>query len=137
MKRYAILTVVNIVIDKGCLMIKQIKLKALNLMICVATILTPAAATQAQKLSQGNFAVADYDYTTHSQARSPGAIAMGADILIARPLLLAATVIGTGLFVISLPLSILGNNVSEAGEKLVAVPAKATFFRCLGCSMSE
>jgi len=59
---------------------------------------------------------------------------MTGDVLLVRPLTLVATVIGAGLFVVSLPFSALGGNVGEAGNTLVATPFKATFMRCLGCS---
>ena len=57
---------------------------------------------------------------------------MVADALIVRPLGLCATVLGVGLFVISLPFSALGGNVKEAGSKLIVAPAKFTFQRPLG-----
>ncbi|BBP62129.1 multidrug transporter [Pseudomonas sp. St316] len=65
--------------------------------------------------------------------QNPPAFAMLGDLLIARPLLLAATVIGTGAFVVSLPFTALGGGVGDAGKALVVDPAKATFVRCLGC----
>jgi hypothetical protein len=58
---------------------------------------------------------------------------MGADLIIARPVQLLATAVGTVVFVASLPFTLLGNNVGQAGKTLVAGPAKATFARCLGC----
>jgi len=57
---------------------------------------------------------------------------MVADALIVRPLGIVATILGAGLFVISLPFSALGKNVKEAGQKLVVAPAKFTFTRPLG-----
>ena len=57
---------------------------------------------------------------------------MVADALIVRPLGIVATILGAGLFVISLPFSALGQNVKEAGQKLVVAPAKFTFTRPLG-----
>ena len=57
---------------------------------------------------------------------------MVADALIVRPLGICATILGVGLFVISLPFSALGKNVKEAGQKLVVAPAKFTFVRPLG-----
>jgi len=57
---------------------------------------------------------------------------MVADALIVRPLGIIATILGAGLFVISLPFSALGKNVKEAGQKLVVEPAKFTFTRPLG-----
>ena len=67
------------------------------------------------------------------EARPSGA-AMVADALIARPLLLVATLGGTALFVVSLPFSAMGGNVDQAAEALVKTPAEATFRRCLGCT---
>lgn len=60
------------------------------------------------------------------------AAAMGFDFLMARPLGLVGTVVGSGLFVVSLPFSALGMNVEEAGTRLVVEPAKFTFVRPLG-----
>ena len=57
---------------------------------------------------------------------------MVADALLVRPLGICAIILGTGLFIISLPFSALGGNVKEAGQKLVVAPAKFTFTRPLG-----
>ena len=54
------------------------------------------------------------------------------DLVLLRPLGLAATVIGTAFFVVSLPFSALGGNTGEAAKKLVVEPAKYTFSRPLG-----
>lgn len=67
---------------------------------------------------------------------SPSAAAMTADLIIARPVLLVATVIGAAIFIISSPFSLLGGNLGEAGETLVMQPGKAFAVRCLGCSFS-
>jgi len=64
---------------------------------------------------------------------TPSGGAMVADAVIARPLLLVATVLGTGLYVVSLPFSLAGGNAADAGQALVLEPAKNTFVRCLGC----
>lgn len=74
----------------------------------------------------------------HARAvdESPSAGAMAIDALFARPVLLATTVVGSALYVVSLPFSLLGGNAKEAGEVLVVGPAKATFVRCLGCERS-
>ncbi len=58
---------------------------------------------------------------------------MVADGLIARPLGIASTIIGTGLFIVTLPFSFIGGNVDEASQVLVQEPANYTFGRCLGC----
>lgn len=65
---------------------------------------------------------------------APTALAMTGDALFARPALFVATVVGSVVYVVSLPFSLLGGNAGEAGETLVLGPAKATFVRCLGCT---
>jgi hypothetical protein len=72
----------------------------------------------------------------YSQAveENPSALAMAGDLVIARPLLLAATVVGAALYVVSLPFSLAGGNAVEAGNTLVVGPATSTFVRCLGCT---
>jgi hypothetical protein len=57
---------------------------------------------------------------------------MTADLCLVRPLGIASTVLGAAVFVVSLPFSILGGNVGEAGNKLVVDPAKFTFVRPIG-----
>ncbi len=64
----------------------------------------------------------------------PTALAMTGDLIIARPALLLMTVLGTGVFLVSLPFTLLGGNFEEAGKTLVVGPAEATFVRCLGCT---
>lgn len=70
------------------------------------------------------------------EIETPPAYAMAGDLIIARPLLIAGTIIGTGLFLVSLPFTALGGNVKEAGEALVVEPGMAAFVRCLGCTES-
>ena len=64
---------------------------------------------------------------------TPTANAMVADALVARPLLLVTSILSTGLYVISLPVSLLGGNAQEAAQVLVLEPWKNTAVRCLGC----
>lgn len=66
---------------------------------------------------------------------SEGAMLM--DALIARPLLLAGTVAGTGLFLVSAPFTLAGGTTGETWETLVVTPASATFARCLGCTPAQ
>jgi hypothetical protein len=58
--------------------------------------------------------------------------AMAADALVVRPLGIVATVLGFGLFVVSVPFSALGSNTGDAWQALVVRPAKFTFTRPLG-----
>lgn len=85
----------------------------------------PAQAEVVQQNVSGNPAYA---------FEAPKGYAMAGDLIIARPLLIAATVIGAGLFVISLPFTAAGGNIGEAGKALVVEPGAAAFVRCLGCT---
>jgi hypothetical protein len=58
--------------------------------------------------------------------------AMAADLLVIRPLGIVASVVGTAVFIVSLPFSALGGNTKIACQKLVKDPAKFTFKRPLG-----
>jgi len=60
------------------------------------------------------------------------ASAMAADLLVIRPLGIVATVVGSAVFIVSLPFSALGGNTKTACRKLVQNPAKFTFTRALG-----
>lgn len=62
----------------------------------------------------------------------PNFSTMVIDGLIARPLGLGATVVGTAIWVVTLPFSALGGNVGEATDKLIVEPARFTFIRPLG-----
>ena len=61
---------------------------------------------------------------------SPEAIA--ADVLVARPACLAATVVGSAIFVLALPFAAMSGSVKKVGKTLVGGPARATFTRELG-----
>jgi hypothetical protein len=65
---------------------------------------------------------------------TPSAIAMTGDVLFVRPVMLATTILGAGLFIVSSPFSALGGNVGEAWDVLVEGPFETTFVRCLGCT---
>lgn len=67
----------------------------------------------------------------------PSAMAMFGDAVLARPLLLAGTLIGTTAFVLTLPFSAVGGNVKESADTLVVGIAKSTFTRCLGCTATQ
>ena len=58
--------------------------------------------------------------------------AMAADLFVVRPLGIVASVVGTTIFIVSLPFSALGGNTKIACQKLVEDPAKFTFKRPLG-----
>ena len=61
-----------------------------------------------------------------------GPLAVAVDAVLARPACFAATIVGSALFVISLPAAIPSKSVKKAADTLVGFPAKATFKRPLG-----
>ncbi|CAM4041268.1 multidrug transporter [Ectopseudomonas alcaliphila] len=89
-----------------------------------------ALSAQAEVVQQN--ASGDPLYTLEA----PKGYAMVGDLVIARPLLIGATVIGAAAFVVSLPFTALGGNVGEAAQSLVVEPGKEAFVRCLGCTSS-
>lgn len=72
--------------------------------------------------------------STHAFARDTTGDfeAVAADVIIARPCWLVATVIGGALFVVSLPVAAMSKSVDKTARTLVAKPAHATFTRPLG-----
>lgn len=92
-------------------------LKSATLALTLAAMTAAPVAVQAQNVTD-----------------RPSGVEMAADAILVRPLTFCATVLGAGLFVVSLPFSALGGNAGEAGQTLVVTPFKSTFLRCLGCS---
>jgi len=62
----------------------------------------------------------------------PSAAVVAADGLIARPLGLATTIAGTGLFVATLPFSIPSGSVRESAQGMIKRPGGWTFVRPMG-----
>jgi len=65
-------------------------------------------------------------------AESGSAEAMVADALVARPIGIVTTVVGSAVYIVALPFSILGDNEKQVRKKLVEEPAAFTFKRPLG-----
>ena len=59
-------------------------------------------------------------------------MSMTMDVLIARPAALAATVIGTAVFIVALPFAVTSGSVGATACELVATPFKYTFVRPVG-----
>jgi hypothetical protein len=76
-------------------------------------------------------------YSEEVVDEEPSAFAMFGDAIFVRPLLAVATVVGAGVFVVTLPFSATGGNVGETADVLVGTPGDALLFRCLGCSEQE
>lgn len=104
---------------------KLFRSTAAALALTTGLLALPAHADVAQQNTSG-----DPMYTTEY----PAAFSMVGDLLIARPLLIGATVIGAGVFVVALPFAAMGGGIGAAGKALVVEPGKAAFVRCLGCT---
>jgi hypothetical protein len=65
-------------------------------------------------------------------ADSSGPLTAAADAIVVRPVCLAATVVGSVLFVVALPWAAASKSVKKTANTLVVKPAQATFTRPLG-----
>lgn len=97
------------------------RVTAAMLALCMGLLTMPASAANVS----GN---------PEYEVEAPHAYSIVADVVIARPLLIAATVIGAGLFVVTLPFTAMGGGIGRTGHALVVEPGKAAFVRCLGCT---
>lgn len=61
---------------------------------------------------------------------SAGSVA--ADVLLVRPLGIAATALGTGIFIVGSPFIVLSGSTSVAAKKLIGEPFAFTFLRDVG-----
>ncbi|MDS4019102.1 MAG: hypothetical protein RKR03_01110 [Candidatus Competibacter sp.] len=90
---------------------------AAPIMVAVALLLTSAR-------------VAGSEEDRANPVATPGATA--ADLLVARPGGLVATVLGTAVFVVGLPFTLINGSTEQAAQQLVVKPANYTFSRPLG-----
>lgn len=95
------------------------KLALAALITMLASAAVPAAANQGAQ-----------------RVEDPSTGAMMADLVVARPVGVVITALGTATFLVGLPFIMAGGNLIESGEKLVVGPAQETFNRCLGCKNS-
>jgi hypothetical protein len=89
----------------------------------LCTVAVPALAEDGEEDNYGRYPV----------TAKPSAMAMLFDGLVARPVGIATTLLGTGLFVVTLPFSASGGNVDAARERFIDESVDYTFQRCLGC----
>lgn len=75
---------------------------------------------------------ADYTRAASAKVEEPSGAEYFLDIALLRPVGLVTTVLGTAIYVVSLPISIPTSRADEAAEKLVAAPFNYTFKRPLG-----
>jgi hypothetical protein len=67
-----------------------------------------------------------------SASDDSGPFTVAMDVAVVRPGCLAATIVGSALFVVSLPLAAISKSVKKSAQTLVVKPARATFTRPLG-----
>lgn len=99
-----------------------------RLAVCATLLCLLATAGPAWSASAAGPPQPQYGYN----ASTPTPAAMAFDAVVVRPLSLVSTIAGTGLFVLSLPISVLGHNSDAAAGALVGAPARYTFTRPLG-----
>lgn len=102
----------------------------MNLFRSTAAALALAMASFTLPAHAQTNAIGDQAYNVEA----PGAFAIVGDLLIARPLLIGATVVGAAVFVVGLPFMAMGGGIGSAGKALVVEPGKEAFVRCLGCT---
>ncbi|HVM48013.1 MAG TPA: hypothetical protein VMU04_08295 [Candidatus Acidoferrum sp.] len=61
-----------------------------------------------------------------------GSLEAVADVLVVRPGCFVATVLGSALFVVALPVAAISRSIPRTAQVLVVTPAKATFTRPVG-----
>ena len=61
-----------------------------------------------------------------------GSLEAVADVLVVRPGCLIATVLGSAVFVVALPIAAISRSIPHTAQVLVVAPAKATFSRPVG-----
>jgi hypothetical protein len=66
------------------------------------------------------------------RAQSASAGEIVGDFLLIRPIMLGATIIGAGVFIVSSPFTLIGRNFTQSAKVLVAEPAMCTFGYPLG-----
>ena len=93
--------------------------------LCLAAVLAilPVASGYAAEAAADTKAVSE---------EGPSAGAMAADLVLARPLGIASTVLGSAVFIVSLPFSLPGGNTKKVFKTTVVKPAEFTFKRPLG-----
>ena len=79
-----------------------------------------------------SLAYAETKSTSNALLEEPSGEGMMVDLVVLRPFGLAATALGTAVFIASLPFTLPTLSVKQAAKKLIAEPAKYTFARPLG-----
>jgi hypothetical protein len=67
-----------------------------------------------------------------SASEASGPLTVAVDAVVIRPACLVATVLGSAVFVVALPVATISRSVKKTADTLVVKPANATFTRPLG-----
>ncbi len=97
-------------------------------MLLILVLLSATTLAAAQETAMPNVA----DETNETLEASSAAGMMLVDVFLLRPLGLAATVLGTATFIVTLPFSLPTRSADDAAKVLVVKPATYTFARPLG-----
>ena len=93
------------------------------------------ALTRAMKTKTITLGIVSLMLLTSFPARAgdhSGPFTMAMDVAVVRPGCLAATIVGSVFFVVSLPVAAISKSVKKSAHTLVVTPARATFTRPLG-----
>ena len=106
----------------------QSTMKSWFIMLLIMVLLSATTIAAAQETIKPN----ETDETNETlEAPNPAGM-MLVDAFLLRPLGLAATVLGTAMFIVTLPFSLPTRSADDAAKALVVKPAKYTFARPLG-----
>ncbi|MGH8609801.1 MAG: hypothetical protein ACREX9_21055 [Gammaproteobacteria bacterium] len=94
-----------------------------------STSLIPAQARAEQMSRQQGPAYAPHG----GYEAEPGAADLIVDGLAVRPAAIGTALVGTAIFLVTLPFSLITGGTPTAAKKLVADPTVAVFRRCFGC----
>jgi len=111
----------------------KISRKLIGLSVSVALVISTFSLPTIS-LASGVYSTGYYEDEIQRKTDPTGA-AMVVDAVFARPMSAVGFVVGTGVFLVMLPFSLLGGNVVGSAEKLVGHPFQSTFMRCLGCEV--
>ena len=85
-----------------------------NVLILISALFLAASAPSTSAFDDGSFE------------------AVAADVIVVRPFSFVATLLGSALFVVSLPVAAISDSVSDTAEALVYTPGRMTFTRPVG-----
>jgi hypothetical protein len=98
---------------------------------CISHAFAAAALVCAATVSADDLGAAPSGAADALEA-APTGEQMALDLVVVRPLSLAGTVLGAGIFIVALPFNALTLNFKDPARRLVLEPAKYTFVRKLG-----